>query len=307
MSKEGDETEPLWLSKEHDHMLFGSGKIPSGDEEAPPPPQDYGSISSNNNKPSATADDGNDDFASAKSSRSSKSNRSKSKQQLLQNKKKKQKNAPQPPPKSIFDDSEHWEDDQKAPDDDSSVTDTHALETKPHMPSPNYCLYFFRVVACVAVVGSLGLIATQIIPLVIAPHTQGVLDFCLKVYVSLFCILFLLVEFDAPIPFLRNSQLLQMYLSRGFLYSFLGLICVSEAYSERVKEIVQSHADEFHVAWASLFMQISSWLMLGCGLFYMLMGLCCLKRLRDKLSKKDRQAWARYRKDFKEWKRLNPK
>jgi hypothetical protein len=154
-------------------------------------------------------------------------------------------------------------------------------------------------------VGSLGLIATQIIPLALAPKSQGILDFALKVYVSLFCVLFLLVEFDAP--FVRKAQLLQMYLSRGYLYSFLGLICVSEAYSERVKEIVKTHADQFHVAWASLFMQISSWLMLGCGLFYMGMGVCCLKRVRDNMSKKNKQAWVKYRKDMKEWKRLNPK
>ena len=155
-------------------------------------------------------------------------------------------------------------------------------------------------------VSSLGLLATQIIPLFVAPFKeQGYFDLALKVYISLFCLLFILVEFDAPVPFIRNSQLLQSYLSRGFIYSFLGLICLEEAYSERVKEIVKLHADEFHVAWASLFMQISSWLIFACGVNYMCMGCCCLKKYRDKIRKKDKELWKKYRKEMKKWKRLN--
>lgn len=138
------------------------------------------------------------------------------------------------------------------------------------------------------------------------PHlSHCLIDWWSIVYVALFCMIFILVECDAPVPFIRNSPLLQTYLSRGFVYSFLGLICLQEAYSERVKEMVSAHADEFHVAWASLFMQLSSWLIFGCGVGYMLMGVCCLKNLRDKLREKDKKNWKRYRREMKEWKRLN--
>lgn len=81
-------------------------------------------------------------------------------------------------------------------------------------------------------------------------------------------------------------------------------MCLQEAYSERVKEIVHTHADEFHVAWASLFMQIASWLMLACGLLYMIMGMLCLQGLHDKMYAKNKDAWKKYKRDMKEWKRL---
>ncbi|CAB9519007.1 expressed unknown protein (Partial), partial [Seminavis robusta] len=216
------------------------------------------------------------------------------------------------PPKSIFDEynnTEPFHDDDK--DDSSVITgdDTHTaltLDTKPHMPKRNWCVEYFRVVSTITGISSLGLLATQMIPLFFAPlKSQGYFDLALKFYVSLFCILFLLVESNAPIPFLRNSPILQTFISRGFLYSFLGLICLEEAYSERVKTMVSAHADQFHVAWASLFMQISAWFIFGCGIWYMLMGFCCLKRLRDRVKKKDRQVWIKYRKDLKEWKRMN--
>jgi hypothetical protein len=41
--------------------------------------------------------------------------------------------------------------------------------------------------------------------------------------------------------------------------------------------------DKFHVAWVPMFMQITSWIMFAVGCCYMLLGICCLWRLRDKL------------------------
>jgi len=51
-------------------------------------------------------------------------------------------------------------------------------------------------------------------------------------------------------------------------------------------------------------MQISSWLMLGNGILYMLMGICCLKRQKDRLREEEIEAWKNYRKEIKEWREL---
>ena len=104
-----------------------------------------------------------------------------------------------------------------------------------------------------------------------------------SLYISFFCVSFILVESDIPVPFLKDSPILNNWISRGFLYSFIGLIGVQEAYSERVEELVGHANDRFHVAWVPTFMQISSWIMVATGYIYMLMGLCCLKGLRDRL------------------------
>jgi hypothetical protein len=141
---------------------------------------------------------------------------------------------------------------------------------KPHKPNQNLCLWLFHLLEGITGVSAVCLLTTQLIPLLMVRASEivvriGALALALKVYVTIFCILILLVECDLPIPIVRDSPLFQAYLSRGFFYSFMGLICVQEAYSERVKDIVAHRRDAFHVGWAPIFMQISSWLMVAVG------------------------------------------
>ena len=182
-----------------------------------------------------------------------------------------------------------------------------AAEAKPHVPGQNPCLYLFHVLEGVAVATTLCLMATQILPLFLVPAKDivekiGVLSLALKVYISFFLLIFVITELDLPVPLVTSSPLLQNYASRGVLYSFIGLICVEESYSERVKDLVAHGKDEFHIGWASIFMQISSWLMLVFGLVYLLLGICCMKRLRDRMKENERQAWRDYREAMREWK-----
>ena len=110
-----------------------------------------------------------------------------------------------------------------------------------------------------------------------------------------------LTETGAPVPILRHSPLLQPYASRGFLYSFLGLIGVQEAYSERVRDVMKAHGDEFHISWAPLFLQVTAWLVLSSGVVYLVLGICCLQRVRDRLHQNELDAWRQYRVDLREW------
>lgn len=178
---------------------------------------------------------------------------------------------------------------------------------KPHQPNINICLWMFHLLEGVATVAAMLLLVTQILPLFLIksreiPVKLGILNMALRIYISLFCLIFIMTETGAPIPLIRKSILLQPYLSRGFLYSFLGLICVQEAYSERVKDIVSHGSEEFHVGWAAIFMEATSWLMLSCGIIYFLMGICCLKRMRDRYQQREIDEWKRYREEAKQWK-----
>jgi len=174
---------------------------------------------------------------------------------------------------------------------------------KPHKPGQNPCLWLFHLLEGVTSVVCVALMTTQVFPFFMMRIKDiGVLTLALKVYISLFCLLFILTETSAPIPIVRRSALLQPYLSRGFLYSFLGLISVEEAYSERVKEMISYGNNEFHISWAPLFMEVTSWLMLACGVVYFLLGICCMKRLRDRVKQDEIDAWKRYRDELKEWK-----
>jgi hypothetical protein len=212
------------------------------------------------------------------------------------------------------DDDEEDEDDD---DDDDlspsgqtpSIGSTFGTSSKPHIPRQNPCLWLFHFIQFMACVSSLCLVATQIIPIILLPADQimtrmNALSLALKVYISVFCLMFIIVEADLPVPWIQQSPLLVRFFSRGFVYSFIGLVCVEESYSERVRDILHLK-DEFHVGWAAIFMQISSWLMLAIGCIYMIMGIFCLKGLRDRLKQKEAKEWKHYRKEMKEWRDLH--
>lgn len=198
------------------------------------------------------------------------------------------------------------EEESKALLEREEATKKDALATRPHVPRQNPCLWLFHLLEGIAIVTDLCLFTTQILPLFLVENIGkdiGILSLALKVYIAFFCILFISTEVNIPIPFIQYSQLLQSYLSRGILYSFVGLICVEESYSERVKDILAHNKDSFHVGWPAIFMQLSSWFMLAVGLTYMLLGVCCLKRMRDRMKAKEIEDWREYRKNLKEWKR----
>lgn len=247
--KEEDETTPLWMDKDNDRIiqqkqqkdkdssdasspLFGTGSLPL-----------HGEAETSDSEVEEDDEDEDDEekalvaaspavSRTSKASKASKTSKSSSKRQKYSSKsskaststnnsKKKKKKAP--PKNKIFFKSVF---DEQPEDDASSISSgtARALELKPHMPSRNYCLDCFWFIAAISIVASLGLFATQILPLFISPFQEhSFFDIALKVYISLFCILFIIVESDAPIPFIKASQLLQLYFSRGFLYSFLAL------------------------------------------------------------------------------------
>jgi hypothetical protein len=168
-------------------------------------------------------------------------------------------------------------------------------------PTKSYILHFFHWLEGLAIVSCLGVLTTQLLPLVllISPDQElGFLQILLRVYISVFAIAFILVELRVPWDFLKKSHLLQVYFSRGLLYTFLGVIGLEEAFSGRVDDMVHHSTSEFHVAWAPLFMQISSWFVFGIGLVHMLFGICCLQRLRDNLDQK-------YKKQMEEFQRMH--
>jgi hypothetical protein len=155
------------------------------------------------------------------------------------------------------------------------------LVNRPHRPC---CLHVFIFIEIVAILASLNLLITEIIPIIIAPPSKiGYLSLALRCYLSCFCLVFISVELEIPVPFIKDSKIFNNWISRGFLYSFVGLIGMEEAYSSRVEDLVGNANDKFHVAWVPMFMQITSWVMFAVGCCYMLLGICCLWRLRDKL------------------------
>lgn len=150
-------------------------------------------------------------------------------------------------------------------------------------PRPNACLLVFYAIQLVTIGASLCLLATQLIPIIVDVQDVGCLRTALRIYVACLCILFALNELQVPLPFLQNNPTFQGYISRGLLYSFVGLIGMEQSYSTRMQDYFKHASSTFHIGWTPLFMQISSWLMVCVGYLYVIMGILCMQSLKTKL------------------------
>ena len=178
---------------------------------------------------------------------------------------------------------------------------------KPERPTRNCLVHVFFFIESFGIITCCCLLLTQVAPLVMGMTIEeiGYVSAILKLYLSLFSILLLVVEYDVPISFIKNSKFIQTWFSRGFLYSFLGLTCMQEAYSERITDMVNSGGTStsglFHVSWISLFMQVSSWMMVGLGVVYMILGVLWLQLVRDRVVQSYKLSWVHYREALKRY------
>jgi len=184
------------------------------------------------------------------------------------------------------------------------------LALKPHVPPQNPCLWLFHLLQGLATITSFLLLVSQLLPLVM-PSSKvthpDILSAILKVYVSLICLAFIIVEAELPVPFMRDSTLLNAFWSRGFIYSFIGLVCTTEAYSERVDDLITHSSQRFYIGWVAIFMQVVAWMMFGIGAVYMGLGITCMRGLRDRMKQKERDMWKQYRDDMRVWKQQSHK
>ena len=71
------------------------------------------------------------------------------------------------------------------------------------------------------------------------------------------------------------------WLMRGWLYSFLGLVGMEEAYAVLVSDSSTSNILASDLV--SIFIQMSSWGMVAIGVLYFALGLLCMRSLKEKV------------------------
>jgi hypothetical protein len=161
-----------------------------------------------------------------------------------------------------------------------SNTSMHLL-SPPHKP---LVLRVFHSIEFIAIVASLRLAGTQIVPLFLTPiQNVPLLNLVLRLYIALFCIGICLVEFEVPVPLILLSQ---SYLIRGFLYTFLSLVAMNDATFEGQLELIR---DVQSVPWVAFFTELTAWPIFVVGHVYIVLGVCCAKPYRDRLTKTYRE------------------
>lgn len=129
-----------------------------------------------------------------------------------------------------------------------------------------------------------------------------------RIYIIIFCIFFILVE--SRIPFLKRFTSLNWIL-RGFLYSFIGVIGIEQDLAIKVEDYASSSKSsilgpDYITMFATLFMSLTTWLMISMGILYMVLGLTCMQRVYGKMENEHREKvleWKREKKMETEFKR----
>lgn len=90
------------------------------------------------------------------------------------------------------------------------------------------------------------------------------------------------------------------WILRGFLYSFIGLIGMEQDIAIKVTDIAAGATSvlgpDYATLFATLFMSITTWMMIGVGILYTVLGVLCMQGWYERLEKEHREK-------VKEWKR----
>uniref|UniRef100_A0A7S1ZNF7 Uncharacterized protein n=1 Tax=Trieres chinensis TaxID=1514140 RepID=A0A7S1ZNF7_TRICV len=135
------------------------------------------------------------------------------------------------------------------------------------------CHMFFVTVSAVTM---LSLASMAISQLLLFLTQNDFLPQLLRIYIFIFSSLFVFMELEWPVWLVRNIAGTSNWILRGMIYSFMGLVGMEQSTAVLAKE-------PFHQLFVSLFIRISSWALVVMGGIYFVMGVLCMKGLRDKV------------------------
>ena len=91
------------------------------------------------------------------------------------------------------------------------------------------------------------------------------------------------------------------WILRGFVYSFIGLIGLEQDLAKKVEDIAAGTTSVFGpdigTLFAMLFVSITTWIIIGVGALYAVLGLLCLQRWNERMEKDHTEK-------VNEWKRI---
>ena len=153
------------------------------------------------------------------------------------------------------------------------------------LPRRNCCHGLFIVLNIIAVAACLLLILSQVLPIIFVKD-QNLLQITLRGYLTFFCLIFIFAEMELPLPFVRSSQSLHNFISKGFNYSFVSICAMTQAEADLIEESIKKRTTDpmgIDFSWFhALFVEIPAWVMLGVGALYMLLGILCMRPVRDR-------------------------
>ena len=110
-------------------------------------------------------------------------------------------------------------------------------------------------------------------------------------YLVIFCASFVLTE--SNVSSLQRITFHNNWITRGFIYTFIGLVGMEQDLAIRVEEIAAGTTHvlgpTYGLLFATLFMDLTTWFVIGVGGAYTLLGLLCLQGWYERLEEEHRQ------------------
>ncbi|KAL7525617.1 hypothetical protein ACHAWF_003819, partial [Thalassiosira exigua] len=147
----------------------------------------------------------------------------------------------------------------------------------------------FDAVRYLAVLASFLMFAQQAVPLLVLRKESTWLQIAVRSYLAIFCLSFMIAE--SRIPFLKRiSSPHDGWVLRGFLYSFVGLVGMEQDIAIKATDIASLGpasilGPDYGTLFATLYMSVSAWIMIGAGALYAILGMLCLQGLYEKMEK----------------------
>mmetsp|Transcript_28615 Transcript_28615/g.44224 ORF Transcript_28615/g.44224 Transcript_28615/m.44224 type:complete len:346 (+) Transcript_28615:65-1102(+) len=170
-----------------------------------------------------------------------------------------------------------------------------------HGPQKTIPHFLFDIVRYLAIFASGAMLFMQILPIAVLDKDEITgLQYFVRVYLIIFCASFILLE--SRIPLLRRLSFPahDNWILRGFMYTFIGIIGMEQDVAIKVEDIASGTANilgpDYGTLFASLSIAITTWIMVGVGVLYMILGTMCLQKWYERLEKE-------YQDKVGEWKR----
>lgn len=115
---------------------------------------------------------------------------------------------------------------------------------------------------------------------------------------SLSALLLLLIEFPDTFTILQmgpgNSPLsLYHWIPRGIFYIFLSVICFEQEIVVRALDMDQHYSTSSRF-FDTIPIVLAAWFMLIAGIMYVLLGICCLQTIMERVRIEEKESWIEY-------------
>mmetsp|Transcript_18071 Transcript_18071/g.30017 ORF Transcript_18071/g.30017 Transcript_18071/m.30017 type:complete len:297 (-) Transcript_18071:563-1453(-) len=147
----------------------------------------------------------------------------------------------------------------------------------------------FVMLNILSIASCFRLIMAQLTPLLLRAPISSALEVFLRIYISMYCVIFIIAELELRIPVIwkTNDGFLRSFLPRGLSFTFIALVGEFEGtFDEKIEDYKHSKESPDSLPGPGLFLailvQVSSWLLMAAGVIYILLGLWCCPHMQKK-------------------------